>query len=156
MDDNDPRGALVFAEATRVLDGQLASLANIQDRAGILLSAASISTSFFAALALREGGKLTVLNWLAVVAFLVVVVACVALLVPLGLWTFRFNVKALVKNCLDADPPPSLLKMHRDLSKQMDRWQGANKKKLYRMLKMFRVADVALGVEVAFWMGDLL
>jgi hypothetical protein len=153
--DGDPRGALVYAEATRVLDGQLASLANIQDRAGILLSAASISTSFLAALALRESDRLSTLNWFAVAAFLVVVVVCVALLAPIGRWTFRFNVKALVQNCLEANPPPSLAKMHHDLSIQMDRWNVANGKKLYMMLKSFQVAGLALGVEVAFWIADL-
>jgi hypothetical protein len=81
---------------------------------------------------------------------------CVALLVPLGLWTFRFNVQALVENCLEANPPPSLAKMHHDLSRQMDSWDRANRKKLYRMLKSFRLAGVALGIEVAFWIADLL
>jgi hypothetical protein len=155
-DENDSRGAIVYAEATRVLDQQLASLSNIQDRAGILLSAASIAASFFAALAIRQGEALTIWAWLAIGAFLAVAVGCVWLLLPRGLWTFRFNVGALVENCLEADPPPTLAKMHHDLSKQMHQWDGENRERLYNMMRVFRAAGIALGFEVAFWITDLL
>ena len=130
VDADDPRGALVYAEATRSLDQQEALLENIQARAGTLLSAASIA----------------------------MVAICVTLLAPRGRWAFRFEVGLLVKNCLDADPPPPppLAQIHHDLSEQMDGWIRRNEKKLERMLWWFRWAGIALGIEVAFWIADLI
>ncbi len=155
-EESDPRGELVYAEAIRALDQQVASLADIRDRAGILLSAASIATSFFAALVIRKGEGLMVLAGFAIAAFLFVVAVCVTLLAPRGHWAFRFEVSALVKNCLEAKPPPSLARMHHDLSKQMDESANENEAKLNRMLKWFRWAGVGLGIEVAFWIADLI
>src|SRR5438552_15870446 len=158
VDADDPRGALVYAEATRSLDQQEALLENIQARAGTLLSAASIATSFFAALAIRRHHGLTLLTGCATGASIAMVAICVTLLAPRGRWAFRFEVGLLVKNCLDADPPPPppLAQIHHDLSEQMDGWIRRNEKKLERMLWWFRWAAIALGSEVAFWIADLI
>jgi hypothetical protein len=82
--DNDLRGALVYTEAIRALDTQAALLENIQSRAGTLLSAASIATSFFAALTIQEGDRLTVLTGLASLSFITAGAVCVSLLAPRG------------------------------------------------------------------------
>jgi hypothetical protein len=156
MNEDDPRGALVYAEATRTLDLQEALLENVQGRSATLLSAASIATLFLAGLAIREREGLTVLAAFAATAFIFVVAVCVWLLVPGGRWIFRFEGSLLVQNCLDADPPPTLAKMHRDLSKQMDRWAVVNEKKLDTMLRWFTWASVALGVEAALWIANLV
>jgi hypothetical protein len=50
----DPRVALLYSEAIRTLDQQQAVVESIRGRSGILLSAAAITTSFLAGVALGD------------------------------------------------------------------------------------------------------
>jgi len=156
MGDEDPAGSLVYASATRTLDQQEALLENIQSRAGTLLGAASIVTTFLAGLTIRDGQSLTGRTVLASAAFIFLVSVCVHLLSPRSPWMFRFNVEGLISNCLNPDDRVPMETLHRELSAQMGRWIASNQEPLTRMLKWFRRAGIALGVEVAFWIADLV
>jgi hypothetical protein len=156
MHDDDPRGALVYAAAVRTLDQQADVVESIRTRAGTLLSAASIATAFLAGFAIRKHDGLSLWTGLASGAFGVVVGLCLAILLPTRGWTFRFNAQKLVANCLDVDPPVPLAKMHRDLSIQMEKWSQKNKGKLDTAFILFWAASIALAVEVAFWITDLV
>jgi hypothetical protein len=46
--------------------------------------------------------------------------------------------------------------MHRDLSIQMEKWSQKNKGKLDTAFILFWAASIALAVEVAFWITDLV
>jgi hypothetical protein len=93
---------------------------------------------------------------LASVAFAAVVGLCLAILLPTRGWTFRFNADKLVTNCLDHHPPPPLTKMHRDLSRQMERWSQDNNDKLVTVFRCFWSACIILALEVGLWTADLV
>jgi hypothetical protein len=154
MPDNDPLGALVFGEAVRALDQQAASVEGIRSRAGVLLSAASIATSFLAGLGLSEGEGLGVWSGLASLAFGVVGGLCVAILWPRRQWFFTANPKLLVRDYLDpADV--DLARTYRNLALWADTWAEGNRTKIRTMLNWFELACVLLAVEIAFWIAEL-
>jgi hypothetical protein len=62
MGDEDARFELLYSEAVRTLEQQQALVESVRARTGILLSAASIVTSFFAGIALA-GGKCLAILW---------------------------------------------------------------------------------------------
>jgi hypothetical protein len=156
VEDDDPRGALVYNEAIRTLESQSRQLDEIRNRAGILLAASSIATSFLAGIAVPKGGKLSILSALAGLAFLVAAGLCVWLLRPRGEWRFRMEGAKAIRVALDARPQPTLPKMHRDFSKQMDCWAAKNETQLLEMLDQFGWASTALGVEVVLWVADVV
>lgn len=81
MPDPHPLSSLAFQEANRVLGQQQATLDSIRSRAGVLLSAATISTSFFGAQSI--GHRLTgLLPILASILFVAVGVCVTGLLWP--------------------------------------------------------------------------
>jgi hypothetical protein len=156
-DESDPRGALVYAEAIRTLESQARQLDEIRNRAGILLAASSIATSFLAKMILpKDGDNLSILSTLAGLTFLFAAGLCVWLLLPRGKWRFRMDGAKAIRVALDARPQPPLVKIHRDFSKQMDSWATANETELLKMLDRFGWASAALGIEVALWVADLV
>ena len=154
--DDDPRAALIYESAVRTLDQQAALLANVQTRAGTLLTATSIVTVTLAGLAIGDGEQLSVYSWCAGVSFLVVVALCVLTLGPTHGWKFRLNAHEYIRNVLDADPRPSLPETHRDVSIQMEEWAGNNEKKLDRRMTALTLAGLALAVEVTFWIFEFV
>jgi hypothetical protein len=155
--DDDPRAALIYESAVRTLDQQASLLANIQTRAGTLLTAASIATLFLAGLAIEEGEGLTVFSGIASALFLVVVGSCVWILTPTKGWRFRFEADRLVFHIIDAEQRQmTLADVHRDLALQKEKWAGTNEKKLNTLALWLRSAALALGIEVILWIADLL
>src|SRR5207248_4119238 len=66
--DGDARYRLLYEESVRALEDQQTALDELRSRTGVLLSAASISTSFLGGLALRAG-TLETPGWVAIGAF---------------------------------------------------------------------------------------
>jgi hypothetical protein len=58
---------LAYQEGVRALDEQLMAIEAVQTRAGLLLSAAAIATSFLGGTALEAGSS--VLSWVAITVF---------------------------------------------------------------------------------------
>lgn len=156
MSDEDPRGALVYSSAIRGLDQQADSLESLHGRAGILLSSASVTTLFLASIAIGEGEGLGLYTWPATIMFGGVLAFCVLILLPTGKWRFRPYATKLLTVTLDADPPPSLTKMHHDLSEQMAKWSEDNQKKLDRRSVFFSCACIAFALETGLWTTDLV
>jgi hypothetical protein len=156
MADEDPRGAIVYASAVRTIGQQEGVLESIRGRAGILLSAAAIATSFLVGLAIREGEGLGLWTGAASVAFGLVVAACLSILLPTADWWFRANGRKLVEGYLDADPPISLVDMHHALSLEMEEWSQKNKDKLDSMFQRFSFACIFLAVEIGLWIAHLV
>jgi hypothetical protein len=154
--DDDPRAALIYESAVRTLDQQASLLANVQTRAGTLLTATSIVTVTLAGLAIAEDEPLSGYAWVAAAFFLLVVAVCVWEIGPANGWKFRIDAHEYVQHVLDPEPRPSLDQVHRDLSLQMNSWASENEKKLNRRLNGFRLASLALVVEVGFWIGELV
>jgi hypothetical protein len=156
VDNDDQRTELLYESATRVLDQQAATVDSVRVRAGILLSAASIATSFLAGIVVEpDAPRLGGFGWAAVGLFIAVVGLCLAILWPTQEWKFRPNARKLVRDYLDADPPASLAEMQRDLALHMENWSDKNIQKLRRLFLYFQAAALLLGVEVVVWMADL-
>lgn len=73
--------ALAYDEARRALDAQESVVNELRSRASVLLAAAAVSTSFFGARALADGHP-QVWAWIALVSFVLVSVAVLAILWP--------------------------------------------------------------------------
>jgi hypothetical protein len=154
LDPADPRAALLYAEGVRALDDQQSVVESIRVRAGILLSAASVATSFLAGVAVGRKG-LSFWGWLATTCFVGVGVLSFMILWPKREWTFRANIKKLVRDYVDGDAPASLAEMHRDLALHMENWAEANSWKMRWLFIYFQVAVLLLGFEVVLWIIDL-
>jgi hypothetical protein len=76
-----PAYELGYEEARRALDGQERALTAFRTRAGVVLSAAAITTSFLGGQALTNHG-FTTLSWIAIGAFAVLGVATLCVLWP--------------------------------------------------------------------------
>jgi hypothetical protein len=151
---SDPRHGLVYSEAVRTLEQQQAVVESLRSRAGTLLSAASIATSFLAGIAL-SGRRLDGWGWAATGSFVGLVGLCLAILWPTRRWIFRFNSKKLIRDYVEADPPATLSEMQRDLAIHMENWADVNSWKLRWLFSYFQAASLFLGAEVVFWIVGL-
>jgi hypothetical protein len=78
---------LAYDEAVRALSQQQTVLDNFRTRAGILLSAAAIATSFLGGQALRQG-SMSAWSWLAVLGFVGLSASTLLILWPRRDWEF--------------------------------------------------------------------
>jgi hypothetical protein len=95
---------LAYEEAKRKTDRQSVSLDGLRDRAGILLAALSLATSFFGGLSLQDGNLATRVIVAASVATALGVLAgafCVGVLWPRAEWRFNWRARQLLPK-LDA------------------------------------------------------
>jgi hypothetical protein len=128
----DARYRLVYEEALSAVKDQQTAVDELRSRTGILLTAASISTSFFGGLGLR-GRDIGQFGWLAIAAFAGVAI-CVCLVLFSTRWTFHADVDELLIDYVEADPPADLAEMHRSLSFYRQRLFDQNAVRLGRLL----------------------
>lgn len=149
-----PQYALVFEEARRSLDAQERALEQLRTRAGTLIAAAAIVTSFLGQAAFDRppvgwtGGA-------AVLGFVGLVLAVAWILLP-ATWTFRPGTQRLLKEWVEAQQPASLPEMHRGLAERMDGWYRDNERQLNNRYNAFVAASVLLVVEIVAWLVELL
>jgi hypothetical protein len=152
-----PAYELAFQEARRALDGQERALTAFRSRAGVVLSAAAIVTSFLGGQAINAHG-LTTLAWIAITAFGVLGVAALCVLWPDDQWEFEAIPNQLLASYIERDDgiEVPIEAIHRDLALHMERSYLANERRRLRPLRWaFRVAVVALVAEVAIWLASL-
>jgi hypothetical protein len=148
---------LAYQEARRALDGQESALAAFRTRAGVVLSAAAIVTSFLGGQAL-DAHDFTPLAWAAIGAFAVLGLSTLCVLWPDDQWEFEAVPNQILG--IYAERPDKLEVpmhvIHRDLALHMERSYLNNEKRRLRPLRWaFRIAVVALVVEVGIWLADL-
>jgi hypothetical protein len=154
VEDEDPRAALVYEAAVRALDQQASVVESVRTRAGVLLSAGSVATSFLAGVALTNGRGLSPWGWVAVVSFLGVAGPSVWVLWPRHGWKFSPSATRLVADYLDPEGV-TLTRAQRNLAIHMGNSEASNADALQDMFRWFEVATIALGVEVLLWIADL-
>lgn len=154
--DEDPRYRFVYDEAVRTLDHQEETLDGLRARAGVLLTATSVATSFLGAAALRDTRNNGPWPALAVFLFVVVGLLCVALLLPRGNWRWRFGATELLRDYVEASPPADMNEMFKDLALHLEGNYAHNKQLMEPMWMMFRAATGLLALEVLFWLAALL
>lgn len=144
---------LAYEEAKRAIDRQSSSLDGLRGRAGILLAAISLSTSFFGGLALGEDD---LSRWaiavavLAIVSFVVAAGACVAVLWPRAEWAFNLSAKRIIRQLDETRPDEATA--YRELALRLEVNHRANETRLEVLFRLFRTACVALAIETLAWL----
>jgi hypothetical protein len=146
--------ALAYEEAVRALSEQQAVLDNFRTRAGILLSATAIATSFLGGQALRDE-SIDIWGWIAIGCFAAVACASIVVLWPRKDWEFAASPRRLLATYVETDDPLPLEKIHRDLALHMENSYLSNDRRLERLILLFRLAALLLAVEVGAWIVAL-
>lgn len=139
---------LAYDEAGRALSEQQGIIESLRTRAGLLLSAAAITTSFLGAQALGAGSS--AFAWLAITGFVGVAVASLAILWPRR-WELTADPRSVINAYIEADEAVSIEAVHRDLAVHRYISFIENEKVLEQLIVFFQVASVLLTVEVLWW-----
>lgn len=150
VDHATPGGyALALEEGRRTLEEQERAVAEIRSRAGTLLSAAAIATSFLGSPLLTHGPNIA--TWFAIGAFAGLTVATLRVLWPRYEWEFSIQPVTLIETYIeapDAQDPLSLPSLHRDIAIHMDESASRNQKELDLLTRAFRIAGALLAIEI--------
>ncbi len=145
---------LAFEEGVRGLARQEGQLDGLRARAGILLSAAVIATSFLGTRAL-EGHVPSGWTWVAIGCFVALAVAALALLWPRRDWSFSASPGRIIGLYLERDDPWELPALHRELALHLDAAYEANRSHLDDLIWAFRTACLFLVLEVLAWVVNI-
>jgi hypothetical protein len=148
-----PAYELAYTEGVRALDEQRVVIDAFRTRAGLLLSAAAIATSFLGGAAL-DGGT-SVLTWLAITAFVLLGVGVILILWPRGDWEYTARPRRIIETYIEPDSL-GLPLIHRDLAYHMDASYLRNRGHLHDLVRLFRVSSILLVLEIVAWVVDLI
>jgi hypothetical protein len=147
--DKDMLYRVAYNEAVRALSEQQATIDSFRTRAGLVLSAAAITTSFMGAQAL-EGGDSHGAAWLGLVAFVGVAITSLGILWPRQ-WEFTANPRDVIQTYIESEQPAPIDELHRDLSLHMHDSYSDNRKGLEQLAVFFQIACGLLALEVVLW-----
>jgi hypothetical protein len=147
--DKDILYRVAYDEAVRALSEQQDVINSFRTRAGLVLSAAAITTSFLGAQAL-EGGDSRWTAWLALAAFVGVAVMSLAILWPRR-WEFTANPRDVIRTYIESEEPAPIEEVHRDLSLHMHNSYVENRRGLEQLAVFFQTAIGLLAIEVVLW-----
>jgi len=144
---------IAYEEAVRALSEQQAAIESVRTRAGLLLSAAAVTTSFLGAQALQSGSS-TFFSWLALLAFVAVAATSLAILWPRR-WEFTANSREVIEGCIEFAEEIRVEDLHRALSLCMQRSFSVNHRGLTELAVLFQAASGLLTVEVVLWIAAI-
>lgn len=144
---------LAFDEAGRALDSQERAVNELRARAGVLIAAAAITTSFFGSRAVS--GELTTAGWCAISAFALVGMTVLVVLWPRSDWEFSANATDVIATYIEAEPPVTLDRIHRDLALHRSARYDHNGAHLRTLVRAFQLGLAMLLIEVAAWLVAL-
>ena len=140
---------VAYEEAVRALSEQQAVIESFRSRAGLLFSAAAITTSFLGAQALHGGGAALV-TWLALIAFGGVAALSLALLWPY-IWQTTMDPHEIVATYIESEHPAAIDSLHRELTHHMHASYLQNREGLNLLAVLFQLASGLLVLEIALW-----
>ncbi len=105
---------VAYAETVRALVDQQAVIESFRTRAGLLFSAAAVTTSFLGAQAFT-GGDSNLTSWLALLCFIAVAGASLAILWPRR-WEGAASPREVIKAYVESGQLASVGELHRDLA----------------------------------------
>ena len=148
--------ALAYDEAKRALDEQEGVVAELRSRAGTLIAAPAITTSFLGG-RIISSQHLHTLAWAAIGCFAFVGITLLALLWPWRDWRFTVNAQSFIQTYLEPSDaaPLQLPSIHRDLALHMESAWRANRVQLRWLQAAFRLAATVLVIEVILWIMAL-
>ncbi len=158
----DPAGyELAFEEGKRALAEQADVLKDTRDRVGTVFSAAAVVAGVGAGFALNTaagGGGIGALGSAAIVvggiAFAALTFAAAMIWRPSGAGNV-IDAGVVVGGYLEAEPPASIVEVHRELAVHLGRHSVRNARFIEARLRWFNVALFALVVEVVSFIGVL-
>ncbi len=137
----------------RALSEQQAAIESVRSRAGLLLSAAAVTTSFLGAQAL-QGRSSSVFSGLALFSFVAVAATSLAILWPRR-WEFTANPRRVLKGFTESGEVVQLEELHRDLSLHMHGSYVVNHQGLKELALLFQAASGLLTLEVVLWIAAI-
>lgn len=137
---------IAFESAVRALDKQERVLEELRARTGLLLAASSLSVAFLGRPALEDSGSNFAI--LAVAAFVISIGASVYVLLPKSTFYFAISGRYVFENLYEHRN--DMAEVHRRLAYDLQRFWEGNDSVMSKLLTAFRVAAVALAVEVLF------
>lgn len=140
---------VAYDEAVRVLSEQRAASDSFRARAGLLLSAAAITTSFLGAQAFGSGNS-SFFSWPALLGFLAVALACLAILWPRK-WEFTANPLGVIESYIESADSIRTEELYRDLSLDMYNSYLKNRQGLEQLAVSLQAAAGLLTIEVVLW-----
>lgn len=143
--------SLAYDEALRAISQQQAVLESIYSRAGILLAATSLVTSFFGGEILRDG-KPSWAVWLAILCFLISGGLSVAVLWPRAGWVFRRSPRKILNEFRKKSPTAGEQDVRVALAGYLEDHFEENETKLRNLFLCFAWAGVFLLGEVGAWL----
>jgi hypothetical protein len=144
---------VAYDEAVRALSEQQAAIESVRSRAGLLLSAAAVTTSFLGAQALQGAGS-SLFSGLALASFVAVAATSLAILWPRS-WEFTANPRRVVKGFVESAEAIRLEDLHRDLSLHMHGSYLVNHRGLQELALLFQAASGLLTLEVVLWIAAI-
>lgn len=150
-DDMTEASALIFAQAQKQLQQQLADLDALRNRAVALLSAAALVAGLFGSRLSKPAlpAHATVAVAGALVAFAVSVFLTLAIAVPRRNWLFTFRLEQLTTLVEQRTAIPA------DITYNLTRWseeaRGWNGRRMDRLNKLFGGLCLTVGVQVVAW-----
>jgi hypothetical protein len=156
VDDDDDRRiyAIVYDEALRALDLQRDSLEALRTRAGILLSAGAVSTSFLGGAALQDG--VSVWAWIATSLFVVFGSLVLRVLWPPAEGSHGFSVPPSAVMAYLADERASATRAYRELALYLEEAYDLNQRRhLVPLTRTFRIATLAVVCDTVAWVVAL-
>jgi hypothetical protein len=147
---NDLLYKVAYDEAVRALSEQQAVIDSFRNRAGLLFSSAAIAASFLGSQALR-GRSPNPAVWLALLCFVAVAVASLAILWPRK-WEGKANPRDLIETYVESSQPAPIDNLHRDLSLHMHHSYLENREGLDQFASLLQVGSALLTLEVILWM----
>lgn len=140
----------MYEEALRGISRQQDVIDGLRNRSGTLFAAASLVTAFLGGQALTRRPELDALAWLAIFAFVTLFGLVLALLWP---WKFRFTLSPLI--LIEDHLEKSVPDLQKYLAEIWDKNFDLNGVTIARLHVLFRIACVALCVEVIAWLLSL-
>lgn len=149
--------SLAYSEARRGLEDQERSVVELRARAGALIAAAAITTSFFGGQTLVRH-DISAAAWVAIGCFVFLGFAVLLVLWPHRDWEFSLAPDQFIATYLEPvdEEPLALHLIERDLALHMGRSAELNRRQLGIPMTVFRVGAILLVAEVLAWVVALV
>jgi hypothetical protein len=153
-DDDAAVYEIAYAEAVRALSEQFALVESIRSRAGLLLSAGAVTTSFLGAQALGRAG-LGPFAWLALLGFCGASALCLVVLSQRS-WALSSEPVDLISVQLGQNESVGGSSPQRLLARRMQNGFAENRERVERLGFLLQLASALFAADVVLWLCTIV